>query len=135
VNCSDQFLQVDINRFYDPSFHYSFQHSSPVLTPDLTLIWGEHVSDTARVHLALQERTPDIDLVTLLAVGVVKRAGKQCRAIVIEKWLPRQVRFADLARRGRERKRQRAVEGIGWLDSKGVAAAQTACLTRRRDFR
>jgi hypothetical protein len=53
--------------------------------------------DAARVHLALQERAPDVDLVALLAVGVIERIGKQRRAIVIEKRFARRIAFENLA--------------------------------------
>ena len=53
--------------------------------------------DAARIHLALQERTPDVHFVALLAIGVVERAGEQRGAIVIEKRFAGRVSFGDLA--------------------------------------
>ena len=42
-----------------------------------------------RVHPALQERAPDVDLVLLLAVGVVEALAQQRRMIVVEERLAR----------------------------------------------
>src|SRR5258706_10326784 len=40
-----------------------------------------HAGDPARVHFALQKRTPGVDLVALLAVGVVKGLCEHCQAM------------------------------------------------------
>ena len=53
--------------------------------------------DAARVHLALQERAPVVNLVALLAVGMVERAREERRTIVVEKRLAGFVALGDLA--------------------------------------
>src|SRR4029077_8313163 len=53
--------------------------------------------DTIRIHFALQERTPVIDLAALLAVGVIKRICQQRRTIVIKKRPAGFVALCDLA--------------------------------------
>src|SRR5262245_41749982 len=51
----------------------------------------------ARVHLTLQERTPDVDFVALLAVGMVERAREQRRTVIIEKRFAGRITIGDLA--------------------------------------
>src|SRR5262245_57846464 len=53
--------------------------------------------DAVRVHFALQERTPVVDLASLLTVGVIQRIREQCRTVVVEQWLARLVAVRDLA--------------------------------------
>ncbi|MGH2604043.1 MAG: hypothetical protein ACRDJ9_32245, partial [Dehalococcoidia bacterium] len=52
--------------------------------------------DTGRKHLALQEGTPIVDLVTLLAIGVVERTREQRRAIMVQEGLAGIVSLGDL---------------------------------------
>ena len=54
-------------------------------------------SDTVRVHLALQERAPVVNLAALLAIGVVERTREQRWAIIIKKRLSGFVALSDLA--------------------------------------
>jgi hypothetical protein len=49
-----------------------------------------------RVHAALQERPPFVDLVALLAVGLVQAFREQRRPVVIEEGAPRVVAAGDL---------------------------------------
>ncbi len=51
---------------------------------------------TLTVHLALQERTPVVDFVALLAVGMVQRWCQQRRDVVIEKRFAGMVALGDL---------------------------------------
>src|SRR6266481_7960083 len=57
-------------------------------------------SDAARVHLALEERAPVVNLAALLAINMIKRAGEQRWAIIVKERLPRFVALGDLAATG-----------------------------------
>ena len=52
--------------------------------------------DACRVHLALQERTPVVDFVALLPIGMVERRAEQRRPVVIEERLAGRVTVGDL---------------------------------------
>ena len=54
-------------------------------------------SDTARVHLALEERAPVVNLAALLSVAVVKGRGEERRTIMVKERLARLVALCDLA--------------------------------------
>ena len=75
-----------------------------------------HAGDAALVHLALQERAPDVDLLALLTVGVVVRRGRAGRGGAC----PRAARRAGRSRRrssagrGRPRTRSSARRAAGW---------------------
>ena len=51
------------------------------------------------IHLALQERAPDVNLVALLSIRVVERRFQRRRAVVIQKTLPARHPSAICARR------------------------------------
>jgi len=53
-------------------------------------------SDTAPIHLALEKRTPIVDFVMLLAIGIVKRTGEQRGTIIVKKRLAGFVAVGDL---------------------------------------
>ena len=54
-------------------------------------------SNTARVHLALEERAPIVNLAALLSVAVVKGRGEERRTIMVKERFARLVALRDLA--------------------------------------
>src|SRR4029450_8142858 len=53
--------------------------------------------DAALMHPAREEGAPVVDLVALLAVGVIETRGQQRGAVVVEKRPPRLIAVRDLA--------------------------------------
>src|SRR6516165_2954579 len=50
-----------------------------------------------RIHFALEKRSPVVDLIVLLPVGVIERIGEKRRPVVIEKYLAGRIAVGDLA--------------------------------------